>query len=104
MIMADFVEVARLDEVPPGTGTRFAVADKDVAVFNVDGTIYAMEDTCLHQGSSLGAGKLDGKVVTCRAHGWRYDVTTGSTLSSPGYGVASYLAKVVDGKILVAVT
>jgi nitrite reductase/ring-hydroxylating ferredoxin subunit len=39
----------------------------------------------------------------CQAHGWRYDVTTGSTLNSPGYGVTSYPAKVVDGKILVAV-
>ena len=101
--MAEFVEVARLDQVPPGSGTSFTVAGKGVAVFNVDGTICAMDDTCLHQGSSLGAGRLDGKVVTCRAHGWRYDVTTGSVASSPGYGVASYPAKVVDGKIPVAV-
>jgi nitrite reductase/ring-hydroxylating ferredoxin subunit len=101
--MAEFVEVARLDQVPPGSGTSFTVAGKDVAVFNVDGTIYAMEDSCLHKGSSLGAGKLDGKVVTCRSHGWRYDVTTGSTMNVPDYGVAAYPAKVVDGKILVAV-
>ena len=67
------------------------------------GAIYAMEDSCLHKGASLGTGQLDGKVVTCRSHGWRYDVTTGSTMNVPGYGVASYPAKVVDGKILVAV-
>jgi 3-phenylpropionate/trans-cinnamate dioxygenase ferredoxin component len=103
MIMADFVEAARLEQVPPGTGMCFAVAGKDVAIFNVGGTIYAMEDSCVHQGASLGSGKLDGKVVTCPGHGMRYDVTTGSTISSPGYGVASYPAKVVDGKILVAV-
>jgi len=102
MIM-DFVEAARLEQVPPGTGMCFTVAGKEVAIFNVDGTVYAMEDCCLHKGASLGTGELDGKVVTCRAHGWRYDVTTGSTLSSPGYGVASYPAKVIDGKILVAV-
>jgi nitrite reductase/ring-hydroxylating ferredoxin subunit len=64
------------------------VAGKEVAVFNVG----------LHQGSSLGAGKLEGKVLTCRAHGWRYDVTTGSTMSSPGYGVTPYPAKIVHGK------
>ena len=85
-------------------GHRHALgAGKEVAIFNVDGTIYAMEDSCLHKGASLGTGELDGKVVTCRAHGWRYDVTTGSTISSPGYGVTSYPAKVIDGKILVAV-
>ena len=76
--MTEFIEVARLDQVPVGTGNCFTVAGKDVALFNVDGAIYAMEDSCQHKGSSLGAGQLDGKVVTCRAHGWRYDVTTGS--------------------------
>lgn len=101
--MTDFIEVARLDQVQPGTGMSFTVAGKEVALFNVDGTIYAMEDSCLHKGASLGTGQIEGKVVTCRAHGWRYDVTTGSTMNVPGYGVASYPAKVVDGKILVAV-
>jgi 3-phenylpropionate/trans-cinnamate dioxygenase ferredoxin subunit len=102
--MADFVEAARLEHVPPGTGMCFTVADKGVAIFNVNGTIYAMGDTCVHQGASLGSGKLDGKVVTCSAHGLRYDVSTGSMISSPGYGVTSYPAKIADGKILVAVT
>jgi len=63
----------------------------------------AMEDSCLHQGLSLGTSKLEGKIVTCRGHGWRYDVTTGSTVSVPGYGVATYPVKVEDGKIWVAV-
>jgi 3-phenylpropionate/trans-cinnamate dioxygenase ferredoxin component len=101
--MTDFVEVTTLDEVPPGTGNCFTVAGKEVALFNVDGTVYAIEDSCLHKGASLATGALDGKVVTCRAHGWRYDVTTGSTMNVPGYGVASYPVKIVDGKILVAV-
>ena len=101
--MAEFVEVARVEELPPGSGTTFTVADKPVAVFNIGGTIYAMADGCLHRGASLGSGKLEGKVVTCRAHGWRYDVTTGNTMHVPDYGVTSYPAKVVDGRILVSV-
>jgi nitrite reductase/ring-hydroxylating ferredoxin subunit len=100
--MADFVEVARLDEIPTGTGTVVTVAGKDVALFNVDGTLYAMEDACRHQGLSLGTSKLEGKVVTCRAHGW-YDVTTGCTLHVRDFGVATYPVKIVDGKIMVAV-
>lgn len=99
----DFVEVAALDQLPPGSGTTFTVNDKQVAVFNVDGAVYAMADACLHRGASLGSGKCEGKVVTCRAHGWRYDVTTGNTLHVPDYGVQTYPAKVVDGKILVCV-
>jgi len=101
--VAEFVEAARLDQVPPGSGSSFTVAGKDIAIFNVDGTIYAMDDACLHHGVSLGTGKLEGRVVTCRAHGWRYDVTTGNIMHVPDYGVAKYEVKVVDGKILVAI-
>lgn len=100
--MADYIEVATVEQVPPGKGITVAVSGKDLALFNVDGTIYAMDDSCLHQGQALGSSKLTGNVVTCRGHGWKYDVTTGSVLVSPGFGVASYPVKVVDGRILVA--
>lgn len=100
--MAEFIEALRLDQLPPGRGTCATVAGKDIALFNVEGTIYAMDDACLHHGLSLGTSKLEGKVVTCRGHGWRYDVTTGNTLHVPDYGVTSYPVKVVDGKIMVA--
>ena len=64
--------------------------------------VYATDDGCLHHGASLGFGKLDGNVVTCRAHGWKYDVTTGKTLYVPDYGVGCYPVKIVDGKIFVS--
>ena len=101
--MADFIEVARLDQIQPGTGSRFTVDDKDVAIFNVDGTICAIADTCPHAGGALGMGKLDGKIVTCPVHGMKFDVTTGCFAGTSDFGVASFPAKVVDGKILVAV-
>jgi len=97
-------EVARVEGIPTGKGTVFTVADKRLAIFNVDGIFYAIDDSCLNQGSSLGTSKLDGKIVTCRGHGWRYDVTTGSTVHVPGYGVATYPVKVVDGKIMVTIS
>ncbi len=100
--MTDFVEVGNLDQVPPGAGFTFNVAGKSVAVFNVGGTIYAIEDTCPHQGSSLGVGKLDGNVVTCRSHGMKFDVTTGCFAGTAASGVATYPVKIVDEKILVA--
>jgi nitrite reductase/ring-hydroxylating ferredoxin subunit len=101
--MAEYLEAGRLEELPRGQGRTVTIAGKEVALFNVDGSIYAIDDSCLHHGISLGSSKVEGKVVTCRGHGWKYDVTTGSTLSSPGYGVASYPVKVEDGKIMVAV-
>jgi nitrite reductase/ring-hydroxylating ferredoxin subunit len=100
--MADFIEVARVDQVPPGSGRLFTVADKDVAVFNVDGNICAIADTCPHAGGSLGMGKLDGRIVTCPVHGMKFDVTTGCFAGTSDFGVASFPAKVVDGGIVVA--
>jgi nitrite reductase/ring-hydroxylating ferredoxin subunit len=98
----NLIEVARLDQIPDGASACFTVGGTEIAIFNVGGSIFAMDDSCLHKGASLASGELDGKIVTCRAHGWRYDVTTGSTLNSPGYGVTSYATKVVDGTIFVA--
>jgi nitrite reductase/ring-hydroxylating ferredoxin subunit len=48
--MANYVEVGDVEQLPPGRGTVVKVEGKDVALFNVDGTFYAIEDACLHQG------------------------------------------------------
>jgi nitrite reductase/ring-hydroxylating ferredoxin subunit len=101
--MADYFEAALLEELPPGRGMTVTISGKEVALFNVDGTVYAMDNSCLHNGESLGQSNLDGKIVTCRGHGWKYDVTTGVTFQVPDYGVSSYAVKVVDGKIWVAI-
>jgi len=99
--MADFVEVASLEQIAPGGSLFVYVGETGVALFNIDGTIYAINDTCLHAGSSLAQGRLNGKIVTCRAHGWKYDVTTGVLTLNPESSVASYAVKITDGKIMV---
>ena len=100
--MADFIEAARLDEVPPGKSISVTVADKPVGLFNVDGQIYAIDDICPHAGASLGLGKLDGRIVTCAHHGMKIDVITGCFPASNGFAVASYPVLVVAGKIMVS--
>jgi nitrite reductase/ring-hydroxylating ferredoxin subunit len=103
MNMAEFVEALALDQLQPGTSKMVRIVDKEVALFNVEGTVYAINDTCVHAGSSLAAGEFEGNFVTCRSHGWRYDVTTGELTTAPGYGVSSHAVEIVDGKIMVAV-
>ena len=102
--MTDFTEVTGLEHVPHGSGSLFTVAGKDVAVFNVDGNICAISDTCPHAGGSLGMGKLDGRIVTCPVHGMKFDVTTGCFAGTSDVGVPSFPVKVVDGQILVAIS
>ena len=103
MTTAEFLEVAEVDKIPAGCGSAFVVNGAEIALFKVDGEIYAISDTCLHQGSSLSAGELDGKIVKCRKHGWCFDVTTGFVTHVPDYGVKSYPVRVVDGKALIGV-
>jgi nitrite reductase/ring-hydroxylating ferredoxin subunit len=102
--MADVVKVATLEQLAPGHGMTVTVRSVPVALFNVEGTVYAIDDTCRHEGVSLGAGELRVNIVRCRAHGWRYDITTGHTLHDPAERVTRDPVQVVDGTILVDVT
>jgi nitrite reductase/ring-hydroxylating ferredoxin subunit len=102
--MADLIEVTGFGQIRPGAGSRFVIADKEMAIFNVDGKICAISDTCPHAGGSLGMGKLNGRIVTCPLHGMKFDVTIGCFAGTSDFGVAAYPAKIVDGKIMVSIS
>ncbi|HUI26960.1 MAG TPA: Rieske 2Fe-2S domain-containing protein [Candidatus Kryptonia bacterium] len=101
--MAEFVRVAATGDIPKGQGRTFELNGKKVAVFNCDGTFYAIDDTCKHRGGPLGDGELDGTVVTCPWHGWTYDVTTGESPDDPSCAVDRYDVKLDGDGVLVAV-
>jgi 3-phenylpropionate/trans-cinnamate dioxygenase ferredoxin component len=82
--MARWIKIAESGDIAPGKGKAFEVAGHSIAVFNVNGTLYAIDDSCPHQGSSLGMGNLEGYVVTCRSHGMKVNVTGGQ---QPGPGM-----------------
>jgi nitrite reductase/ring-hydroxylating ferredoxin subunit len=76
-------KVATIQDVPIGQAKKVKVGDKDVALFNVGGTFYAIDDTCPHRGGPLSEGELEGVEVTCPWHGARFNVTTGAHLCPP---------------------
>ena len=94
--MGENVTVAKADELQPGQGMVAEVAGKEIALFNVGGTVYALNNTCVHRGGPLGEGDLDGEVVSCPWHNWEYNVTTGACLTNPSACVATFPV-VVDG-------
>ncbi len=100
--MATFTKAAKTSEIPPNSGKALSVNGKAIAVFNVEGAFYALDNTCLHRGGPLGEGELDGTSVTCPWHGWQYDVTTGKTLETPDQGVEKYEVKVEGEDLLIA--
>ncbi len=100
--MADFVRVAGTSDIAPGSGMVAEVNGQSIAVFNVNGTYYAIDNTCVHRGGPLGEGDLDGEVVTCPWHGWQFNVKTGVSVNNPAACVKSYQVKVegTDIKVL----
>lgn len=100
--MPNFVKVASASDLKPGEGKVVNVNDTDVALFNVNGEFYAINNTCLHKGGPLGEGFLEDDVVTCPWHGWRYNVKTGANAVIPSAKVAAYKVKVENGNVLVS--
>jgi len=94
--MADYIRVIGAEDIPRGSGQVTEVNGHSIAIFNVDGTFFALDNTCAHRGGPLGEGELEGEVVTCPWHGWEYNVRTGISLTTPSASVKAYEVK-VDG-------
>jgi nitrite reductase/ring-hydroxylating ferredoxin subunit/multimeric flavodoxin WrbA len=73
----------------------------EIAVFNIDGVFYAISNSCIHKGGPLSKGFLDGDVVTCPWHGWKYSVKTGESSHEGGDSVNSYEVKIIEDKTFV---
>ncbi len=94
--MPKWIRVVRAIECPPGTAAEAVAADRIVALYNVEGTFYALDGVCPHQGGPLGSGLLDGCIVTCPWHGWQFDVRTGAHQLSTSVVQPSFPVRIED--------
>jgi 3-phenylpropionate/trans-cinnamate dioxygenase ferredoxin subunit len=78
-----FVTIARSGDVAPGTISVFDVDGTRIALCNVNGRFYAIDDVCTHDGGPLDQGVLEGNLVECPRHGARFDVTDGRAVVLP---------------------
>ncbi|HUO65184.1 MAG TPA: Rieske 2Fe-2S domain-containing protein, partial [Terriglobales bacterium] len=76
--MSRRVRVAGVADVPAGEGRVVDAEGKALALFNVDGAFYVLDNACSHRGGPLGEGELEGTMVVCPWHAWRWDVKTGA--------------------------
>jgi nitrite reductase/ring-hydroxylating ferredoxin subunit len=83
MTQNDFVEVAKVNEIPDGKMKHVEVDGKEVLVANVAGKFFAISDRCGHMNALLSMGNLTGTTVTCPFHGSKFDVVTGKKLTEP---------------------
>ena len=103
MANARRIKVAAVGDVAAGQGAVVEAEGKSLALFNVDGAWYAIDNTCPHRGGPLGEGDLEGRVVTCPWHAWRWDVTTGANVNNPVVRVACFPVAVENGAVYVEV-
>ncbi len=104
MSESEYVTVAKVTDVPPGQGRVVEASGRELALFNVGGTFFAIDNTCMHRGGPLGEGEVEGKIVTCPWHGWRYDVTNGTREHTPDVpGVACFEVRVSGEDVQVLV-
>jgi nitrite reductase (NADH) small subunit len=104
MANGNFVTVARLEDVPPGTVAAVEAGDEKIALANVDGELYALQGVCLHLKGPLGEGKVDANhYLTCPWHGWKYHVATGKNDFDLAIQARTYEVRVESGDVQVAV-
>ena len=95
--MARLIKVAETKNLTPGKAAAVELEGNRIAVFNVGGTFYAIDDTCPHAGGPLSEGQVDGGKVVCPWHEAEFDLKTGDVLAPPAFeGVKSYKV-VVEG-------
>jgi nitrite reductase/ring-hydroxylating ferredoxin subunit len=98
--MAEYVAVARAEDLEGGEMRAFEVRGTKIAVANVDGAFYAFDDTCTHMRCSLAGGDLEETTVICPCHGSEFDVRSGAVLQGPAREpVETYETRVEVGSL-----
>jgi 3-phenylpropionate/trans-cinnamate dioxygenase ferredoxin component len=98
--MSDWTPVCPFAELPAGSHRVVDVDGVQVAVFNLDGELHAIEDVCTHDGGILTGGPIEGDCIVCPRHGAKFSIRTGEALSAPAYEPTAKLpVRVEDGMV-----
>lgn len=100
--MTAFIEVADVNEIPPGDRKRVEVNDELITLFNLDGELFAIQDKCPHKKTApLVRGTLNGQGIKCPNHGFRFDLKTGKCDRGAEWDTKVYQVKIDNEKIFV---
>lgn len=99
-----FVQALPASALTPGSGQTVRVRDTAVALFNLEGEYYAIEDRCPHRGGPLGAGWVEDGQVSCPLHGWAFDIRTGHCLTRSDKPVRAFPTRIAEGFVEVNIS
>ena len=101
--MSRQIQLGSVDELAPGQRKLAFIEGRSIVLFNVAGTLHAIDNACPHNGASVASGLLDGCVLRCPAHGLRFDLRTGCMPgASGGLSLTTFPVRVVAGKLVVS--
>ena len=92
--MAGFTTVAKSSEIQSGSGKLVEISGRRIALFNIEGKFYAIDDTCSHRGGPLSEGELEGESVICPWHNASFDLKTGQGTPPAQKAVQTYNVQV----------
>jgi nitrite reductase/ring-hydroxylating ferredoxin subunit len=99
--MTHLVEIPAAQVPPVGGRCLFRHGEKSIVLSNLGGNLFAIDESCPHNGASLFGGKLDGRLLQCPAHGLRFDLATGCMPNVRGFGVGTYPVEQQQGRYLI---
>ena len=100
-----YIDVTSVNDLPIGRTKRFTTDVGDILLANVDGKIYAVDDMCTHEDSSLSLGCLKGELVYCTLHGSRFNVRTGEPMEEPATeALQRYSVRIQNNRIEVSLS
>lgn len=102
--MAGFRNVCKLTDLVEGLGRTVYVNERPIALFLIEGKVFAIDDTCPHMGASLASGFVDAGTVTCPWHFWRFRVCDGKWADNPRLGVGCHQVRIDGEDVAVQVT
>jgi len=99
-----FMRIASESDLPPANEAKeFSCGSKAICIANVNGTLTAMDNVCLHRGGPLGQGMIEGGKVVCPWHGWEWNPATGEAAHSPSAKIAVYPLRIENGEVLIEI-
>jgi 3-phenylpropionate/trans-cinnamate dioxygenase ferredoxin subunit len=94
------IPICRADALDTGSRMLARVEGRSIVLFNIQGVVHAIDNTCPHNGASLASGRLDGHVLQCPAHGLRFDLVSGCLVGVKGVCLNKLSVETIDGNLV----
>ncbi len=98
-----WIKAGKFSDIEEGKSQIVNAENKEIAIFKIEGKVYAIENTCPHRGGPLAEGYVEGTEVTCPWHAWAFDLKTGACQSAPEFKQPVFKIKIENNEILIEV-